>query len=195
MRTSQINRETNETKISLYINLDGTGQSTIDTGIGFFNHMLTLFSKHSGYDLNLTCRGDIDVDYHHSVEDVGIVLGQAICEALGKKRGIRRYGNALIPMDEALVQTAVDISGRSFLVFGLEIPSQKVGNFDTELVEEFFSALTREAKLTLNMQQISGKNSHHIIEAAFKSFARAMRAATEPDPRFSDAIPSTKGAL
>lgn len=195
MRTAEINRKTAETDISLYVNLDGTGKSEISSGVGFLDHMLTLFSKHSGFDLTVKCVGDTTVDDHHSVEDVGIALGQSLKSALGEKVGIRRYGDALIPMDEALIQSAVDLSGRSFLGYGLEIPSEKVGSFDTELVEEFFAAFTREAELTLHIRMIAGKNSHHIIEGAFKSVARALRAAAEPDPRFGDTIPSTKGAL
>ena len=195
MRTAEINRKTAETDISLSINLDGMGTSGINSGVGFLDHMLTLFAKHSGFDLTVRCSGDTNVDDHHSVEDIGIALGQALKEALGGKIGIRRYGDALIPMDEALIQTAVDLSGRSFLSYGLEIPSEKVGSFDTELVEEFLMAFTREAGITLHIRQLAGKNSHHIIEGAFKSVARALRAATEPDPRFCDSVPSTKGAL
>lgn len=195
MRTAEIKRKTAETDILLSVDLDGSGKSEISSGVGFLDHMLTLFSKHSGFDLTVKCSGDTFVDDHHSVEDIGIALGQALRESLGQKVGIRRYGDALIPMDEALIQTAVDISGRSFLGYGLEIPSEKVGSFDTELVEEFFTAFTREAGITLHIRQLAGKNSHHIIEGAFKSVARALRAASEPDPRFSDTVPSTKGAL
>ncbi len=195
MRTAEINRKTAETDIKLYLNIDGGGNTDIRTGIGFLDHMLTLFGKHSGFDLRVSCAGDTDVDDHHSTEDIGIALGQALKAALGDKIGIRRYGSALIPMDEALIQTAVDLSGRGYLGFGLNIPTQKVGCFDTELVEEFFMALTREADICLHFVQLSGKNSHHIIEGAFKSAARALREATEKDPRFGDALPSTKGAL
>ena len=195
MRTAEINRKTAETDISLLINLDGNGNSEISSGVGFLDHMLTLFAKHSGFDLTVKCKGDTYVDDHHSVEDIGIALGQSLKESLGGKVGIRRYGDALIPMDEALIQTAVDLSGRSFLSYGLEIPAEKVGSFDTELIEEFFTALTREAGITLHIRQLAGKNSHHIIEGAFKSVAKALRAASEPDPRFGDSIPSTKGAL
>lgn len=195
MRTAEINRKTAETDISLSVNVDGNGKSEISSGVGFMDHMLTLFAKHSGFDLTVKCVGDTYVDDHHSVEDIGIALGQALKAALGDKVGIRRYGDALIPMDEALIQTAVDLSGRSFLAYGLEIPTEKVGSFDTELVEEFFSAFTREAGMTLHVRSLAGKNSHHIIEGAFKSVARALRMATEPDTRFSDSIPSTKGAL
>lgn len=195
MRTAEIKRKTAETDISLYINLDGKGESQISSGVGFMDHMLTLLARHSGFDLRLSCVGDTEVDDHHSVEDIGIALGQAVKHALGSKVGIRRYGDTLIPMDEALIQTAVDLSGRGFLAFGLAIPSEKVGSFDTELVEEFFTAFVRESGITLHIRQLAGKNSHHIIEGAFKSFARAMRSATEQDPRFSDVLPSTKGAL
>lgn len=195
MRTAEIIRKTAETNISLSVNLDGNGKSEICSGVGFMDHMLTLLAKHSGFDLTVKCVGDTYVDDHHSVEDIGIALGQALKEALGEKVGIRRYGDALIPMDEALIQTAADLSGRSFLAYGLEIPTEKVGSFDTELVEEFFTAFTREAGMTLHIRSLAGKNSHHIIEGAFKSVARALRMAAEPDPRFSDSIPSTKGAL
>ncbi len=195
MRTAEINRKTNETNISLFLNCDGSGQSEISSGVGFLDHMLTLFAKHSGFDLRLKCDGDTYVDDHHSVEDIGIALGFALREALGNKVGIRRYGDALIPMDEALIQTAVDLSGRSFLSYSVEIPTEKVGSFDCELVEEFFAAFTRSAELTLHIRQLAGKNSHHIIEGAFKSVARALRAASESDPRFADALPSTKGVL
>lgn len=195
MRTAEINRKTAETDISLSVNLDGKGMIEISSGVGFLDHMLTLFAKHSGFDLTVKCKGDTNIDDHHSVEDIGIALGQALKEALGCKIGIRRYGDTLIPMDEALIQSAVDLSGRSFLGYGLEIPAEKVGSFDTELVEEFFMAFTREAGITLHIRQLAGKNSHHIIEGAFKSVARALRAAAEPDPRFGDSVPSTKGAL
>lgn len=195
MRTAEINRKTNETNISLFLNCDGSGQSEISSGVGFLDHMLTLFAKHSGFDLRLKCDGDTYVDDHHSVEDIGIALGLALKKALGNKVGIRRYGDALIPMDEALIQTAVDLSGRSFLAYSVEIPTEKVGSFDCELVEEFFTAFTRSAELTLHIRQLAGKNSHHIIEGAFKSVARALRAASEPDPRFADSLPSTKGVL
>ena len=195
MRTAEINRKTNETDITLFIDCDGKGQSEISSGVGFLDHMLTLFAKHSGFDLKLRCKGDTFVDDHHSVEDIGIALGSALKEALGNKVGIRRYGDALIPMDEALIQTAVDLSGRSYLSCGLELPTEKVGSFDCELAEEFFAAFARSAELTLHIRQLAGKNSHHIIEGAFKSVARALRAAAEPDPRFAEALPSTKGVL
>ena len=193
MRTFEIARKTAETDILLSLNLDGTGKSSIDTGCGFLNHMLTLFAAHGKFDLNVTCNGDTWVDDHHSVEDIGICLGQAFAKALGDKRGITRYGSFLLPMDEALIQTAVDISGRSFLGYGLEIPTEKIGTFDTELVEEFFSAFAREAGITLHLQSLAGGNTHHIIEACFKAFGRVMRQATEADARAADAIPSTKG--
>ena len=195
MRTAEINRKTNETDITLFIDCDGKGQSEISSGVGFLDHMLTLFAKHSGFDIKLRCKGDTFVDDHHSVEDIGIALGLALKEALGNKVGIRRYGDALIPMDEALIQTAVDLSGRSYLSCGLELPTEKVGSFDCELAEEFFAAFARSAELTLHIRQLAGKNSHHIIEGAFKSVARALRAAAEPDPRFAEALPSTKGVL
>lgn len=195
MRTAEIKRRTAETDISLYINLDGKGEANVSSGVGFLDHMLTLFARHSGFDLSVTCKGDTEVDFHHSVEDIGIALGQAFNSAVGDKKGIRRYGEAVIPMDEALIMTAVDISGRAYLGYGLEIPAEKVGDFDTELCEEFFAAFVREARVTLHIRQLAGKNSHHIIEGAFKSAARSLRAATETDQRFSDSVPSTKGAL
>lgn len=195
MRTAEINRKTNETDITLFIDCDGKGQSEISSGVGFLDHMLTLFAKHSGFDIKLRCKGDTFVDDHHSVEDIGIALGSALKEALGNKVGIRRYGDALIPMDEALIQTAIDLSGRSYLSCGLELPTEKVGSFDCELAEEFFAAFARSAELTLHIRQLAGRNSHHIIEGAFKSVARALRAAAEPDPRFAQSLPSTKGVL
>ena len=195
MRTAEIKRSTAETDISLYINLDGKGEANVSSGVGFLDHMLTLFARHSGFDLSVTCKGDTEVDFHHSVEDNGITLGQAFNSAVGDKKGISRYGEAIIPMDEALIMTAVDISGRAYLGYGLEIPAEKVGDFDTELCEEFFAAFVREARVALHIRQLAGKNSHHIIEGAFKSAARSLRAATETDQRFSDSVPSTKGAL
>ena len=195
MREAVVKRKTAETDISLYINLDGNGDSEIDTGVGFLNHMLTLLARHSGFDLKVSCHGDTDVDDHHSVEDIGIALGKAFCEALGDKKGVRRYGSALIPMDEALIETAVDLSGRSHLNLGLDIPSQKIGNFDAELVKEFFLAFVKNAEISLHIIQRFGENSHHIVEGAFKSVARALRVAVETDPRFADKIPSTKGML
>ena len=195
MRESKITRKTAETDISLYLSLDGTGKEKIDTGCGFLDHMLTLFARHAHYDLDVTCKGDVDVDYHHTVEDVGICIGRAFLESLGEKRGIRRYGDKVIPMDEALILAAVDLSGRDHLGYALDIPSYRVGDFDTELCEEFFKAFTREAKMTLHLRQLAGTNSHHIIEGAFKAFARALREATEILPEASDEIPSTKGVL
>jgi imidazoleglycerol-phosphate dehydratase len=195
MRTSTITRNTEETKISLTLNLDGKGVSKIDTKCGFFDHMLTLFSKHSKIDLEVTCNGDINVDYHHTVEDVGIVLGKAILEALGDKKGINRYADTILPMDEALILTAIDVSGRSYLNFDVDFPSEKIGDFDTELVEEFFMALTRNAEITLHIKKLAGENSHHIAEGAFKSFARTLRAAVALDENFKDQLPSTKGVL
>ena len=193
MRIFEISRRTAETDISLSLNLDGTGKSSIDTGCGFLNHMLTLFAAHGKFDLNVKCVGDTHVDDHHSVEDIGIVLGQAFQTALGDKRGITRYGSFLLPMDEALIQTAVDISGRSCLCYGLEIPTQKIGTFDTELVEEFFLAFTRNCPMSLHIRQLAGKNSHHIVEGAFKSVARSLKAAVALDG--TNDIPSTKGVL
>ena len=193
MRTYETKRKTAETDISLSLNLDGTGKSSIDTGCGFLNHMLTLFASHGRFDLTVKCAGDVDVDDHHSVEDIGIVLGQAFQAALGDKRGITRYGSFLLPMDEALIQTAVDISGRSCLCYGLEIPTQKIGTFDTELVEEFFLGFTRNCPMSLHIRQLAGKNSHHIVEGTFKSVARSLKAAVALDG--TNEIPSTKGVL
>lgn len=195
MRTSEIKRKTAETDISLSLCLDGSGKSEIDSGCGFLDHMLTLFAKHGKFDLNLTCKGDIEVDDHHTVEDIGIVLGQAFFEALGDKRGICRYGNMILPMDEALILSAVDISGRSYLGYNLSIPTQKVGNFDTELIEEFWMAFVRTSAMTLHIKRFDGTNSHHIIEGAFKSVARSLRTAVSLDKDFKDEIPSTKGVL
>ena len=193
MRTCEITRKTAETDITLTLNLDGTGKSSIDTGCGFLNHMLTLFAAHGKFDLTVNCVGDTDVDDHHSVEDIGIALGQAFQEALGDKRGITRYGSFLLPMDEALIQTAVDISGRSCLCYGLEIPTEKIGTFDTELVEEFFLAFTRNCPMSLHIRQLAGKNAHHIVVGAFKSVARSLKAAVALDG--TNEIPSTKGVL
>lgn len=195
MRNFEINRETRETDISLYLELDGTGKSEISTGCGFMDHMLTLFASHGCFDLNVSCDGDVEVDYHHSVEDIGICLGKAFAAALGDCRGITRYGSMLLPMDEALIMTAVDISGRDCLVYGLDIPTEKVGDFDTELVEEFMIAFVRNAGITLHVKQIAGTNSHHIIEGAFKSLARALRIAVAIDEKRAGEIPSTKGNL
>ncbi|MBR4723640.1 MAG: imidazoleglycerol-phosphate dehydratase HisB [Clostridia bacterium] len=195
MRSAKITRKTAETDISLELNLDGTGKSSIDTGCGFLNHMLTLFAKHGRFDIVLTCKGDTDVDDHHTVEDIGIALGCAFYEALADKKGIVRYGNTILPMDEALILTAVDLSGRSYLTYSLEIPTQKVGTFDTELAKEFWLGFVRNAKCTLHINQLAGTNSHHIIEGAFKSTARSLKQAVSIDIGFSDEIPSTKGVL
>ena len=195
MRSAEILRTTAETDISLNLNLDGTGKSVIDTGCGFLDHMLTLFAKHGRFDLNVTCKGDTYVDDHHTVEDIGIALGQAFAIALGDKRGIVRYGSLILPMDESLILSAVDLSGRSYLGYELQIPTEKVGSFDTELVEEFWLAFTREAKCNLHIRLLAGKNSHHIIEGAFKSVARSLRQAVAIDPDFANEIPSTKGVL
>ena len=193
MRTFETSRKTAETDITLALNLDGTGKSSIDTGCGFLNHMLTLFAAHGKFDLTVKCIGDTDVDDHHSAEDIGIVLGQAFQAALGDKRGITRYGSFLLPMDEALIMTAVDISGRSCLCYGLEVPTEKIGTFDTELVEEFFLAFTRNCPMSLHIRQLAGKNAHHIVEGAFKSVARSLKAAVALDG--TNDIPSTKGVL
>lgn len=193
MRTAEITRNTAETNISLKVNLDGTGKTEVNTGVGFLNHMLTLFAAHGKFDLEVRCVGDTDVDDHHSVEDVGICLGQAFRQALGDKRGITRYGSFLLPMDEALILAAVDISGRSSLNDALEIPTEKIGSFDTELVEEFFLGFTRSCPMSLHLRKLAGTNSHHIVEGAFKAFGRAMKAAVALDG--TDNIPSTKGVL
>lgn len=195
MRTAEIKRDTNETKITLTLNLDGSGISKISTGVGFLDHMLTLFARHGGFDLSVTCKGDVEVDDHHSTEDIGICLGGAFAEALGTMAGINRYGNIILPMDESLILCAADISGRSYLGYGLQIPTEKVGTFDTELVEEFFLAFTRKAGITLHFQQLAGTNSHHIIEGAFKAFGRVMKQAVAVDPSLGGQIPSTKGVL
>lgn len=195
MRTSEIKRTTKETDIYLSLKLDGTGKCEIDTGCGFLNHMLTLFASHGRFDLSVKCRGDYDVDYHHTVEDVGICLGLAFREALGSKKGINRYGNMILPMDEALVMTAVDFSGRTFLVWDMEINAQKIGDFDTELAEEFWRAFAGNSLCTIHFRQFSGKNAHHIIECAFKSAARSISQAVRINPDYADEIPSTKGII
>ncbi len=195
MRQAEIERKTKETDVRIALKLDGTGKNEIDTGVGFLNHMLELFSAHGRFDLQVKCKGDTWVDDHHSVEDVGIALGQAFDRALGDRRGIRRYGQRLLPMDEALILSAVDLSGRDFLGWDMSIPTEKVGTFDTELAEEFFLGFVRNAKCTLHVRQLSGSNSHHILEGAFKCVARALREAAELDPAFADEIPSTKGTL
>ena len=195
MRTGRIQRKTAETDITLTLNLDGSGSSEICTGCGFLDHMLTLFAKHGRFDLAVSCRGDVQVDYHHTVEDIGIALGEAFAQAIGDKRGICRYGDTTLPMDEALILSAVDISGRCYLGYDLSIPTQKVGDFDTELTEEFFIAFTRAAAVTLHIRQLAGRNSHHIIEGTFKSVARSLRKAVAIDEAARDEIPSTKGVL
>lgn len=195
MRQVNLNRKTNETDITLNLNVDGKGVANIQTGCGFLDHMLTLFSHHSRMDLTVTCKGDTWVDDHHTVEDVGITLGQALAQALGDKKGITRYGSMLLPMDEALILSALDFSGRPCLVYDMNIPMAKVGTFDTELCEEFWLAFVRNAACTLHIKQLAGSNSHHIIEGAFKSVARSVRAAVAIDKDFADEVPSTKGAL
>lgn len=195
MREANVSRATAETDIRLALTLEGAGRAEIDTGCGFLDHMLTLFARHGRFDLSVACRGDTQVDDHHTVEDVGIVLGQAFAQALGDKRGIERYGSMLLPMDEALVLCAVDLSGRCMVRYGLEVPAQKIGTFDTELGEEFFWGFARSAGATLHFRQLDGVNSHHILEAAFKAFGRAMRQAVRIDPEAADEIPSTKGCI
>ena len=195
MREAQIIRKTAEKDIMLTLNLDGSGKSEIKTGVGFLDHMLTLFASHGRFDLTVTCNGDTWVDDHHSAEDIGICLGQAFAKALGEKRGITRYGSFLLPMDEALIQTAVDISGRSCLNYGLQIPTEKIGTFDTELVEEFFLAFVRCCPMSLHILPLAGKNAHHIVEGCFKSVARSLKAAVAIDMAAPNAIPSTKGVL
>lgn len=193
-RTAVIDRTTNETTISLRLNLDGSGQSHINTGVGFFDHMLDLFTRHAAVDLEVQAQGDLHVDQHHTVEDVGICLGAALRQALGDKSGIRRYGHCTLPMDEALVTTALDLSGRYFLVFDVQFGAQKIGTFDSELVEDFWQALAANALCNLHVLAHYGRNSHHVSEAIFKSTARSLRMAIEPDPRLSG-VPSTKGTL
>ena len=195
MRKAELKRTTAETDIALSLVLDGTGKSEIKTGCGFLDHMLTLFAKHGRFDLVVSCQGDVEVDDHHTVEDVGIVLGMAFRKALGDKKGITRYGNTILPMDEALILSACDLSGRSFLGYELEIPTEKVGTFDTQLTEEFWLAFTREAACNLHLRTLAGQNSHHIIEGAFKSAARTLQEAAKIDADFADEIPSTKGVL
>jgi len=195
MRTAEIKRKTAETDITLTLNLDGQGVSTVDTGCGFLDHMLTLFTRHGRFDLTVSCKGDTYVDDHHTTEDIGIALGQAFRQALADKRGINRYGSMILPMDEALILTAVDLSGRGYLGYELQVPAQKVGSFDTELVEEFWLGFTRNAECTLHIRQLAGRNSHHILEGAFKSAGRSFREAVAIDPDFAQEIPSTKGVL
>lgn len=195
MRTAEIIRKTAETNIKLSLNLDGTGKISVDTGCGFLDHMLTLFAKHGRFDIEVSCKGDTYVDYHHTVEDIGISLGKAFSEAMSDKKGIVRYGQCILPMDEALILSAADISGRAFLGFMMDIPSRTVGDFDTELVQEFFLGFVRNANITLHIKQLAGSNTHHIIEGAFKSVARTLNQATSIDSNFKDEIPSTKGVL
>lgn len=195
MRTAEINRKTNETDISLKVSLDGTGKSEIASGCGFLDHMLTLFARHGRFDITLSCKGDTEVDYHHTVEDIGIALGDAFKAALGDMRGIVRYGSFILPMDETLILSAVDISGRAYLAYGLDIPAQRVGEFDTELAEEFFLGFVRHAGVTVHLKQLAGTNSHHIIEGAFKAFARSLAAAVKIEQAYKNEIPSTKGVL
>lgn len=195
MRTSEINRKTNETDVKLKLNIDGTGKYKNDTGCGFLNHMLDLFAKHGRFDLEVVCRGDVEVDDHHTVEDVGIVLGEAFVKALGDKKGITRYGSLILPMDEALVLCSLDISGRNFLGYDVKIPAEKVGTFDTELAKEFMLALSRSMGLTLHIKMLEGENSHHIIEAIFKGLGRALRNAVFIDVTCKDELPTTKGVL
>ena len=195
MRTAEVTRKTAETDISLKLNIDGSGKSNINTGCGFLDHMLVLFASHGRFDLDISCKGDTYVDYHHTVEDIGIALGKAFYDALGEKRGIRRYGDTILPMDEALIMSAVDFSGRSYLGYDLEIPTEKVGDFDTELAREFFLGFIRNAECSLHIKMLSGKNTHHILEGAFKSVARTLREAVQLDEEFKNEIPSTKGVL
>lgn len=195
MRESQIKRKTNETDIELKLRLDGSGKSEIDTGCGFLNHMLELFARHGRMDLTVKCKGDTEVDYHHTVEDIGIVLGQAFAEAIGEKRGISRYGSVLLPMDEALILASVDISGRAFLNYDVQIPNPSVCGMDTELVEEFFVSFVRNSNITLHIKQLDGKNTHHIIEGIFKAVSRALAKAASIDETLGGEIPSTKGIL
>lgn len=195
MRKAEISRKTNETDIVMSLNIDGKGVSNVNTGCGFLDHMLTLFSRHARIDLDVTCNGDTYVDYHHTVEDVGIVLGDCLKEALGDMKGIARYGSFILPMDETLIMSAIDLSGRAYLNYGLRIGAQRVGDFDTELTKEFFLAFVRRANITLHLKQFAGTNAHHIIEGTFKSFARALKQAVQIDPEYKDEIPSTKGVL
>ncbi len=195
VREALIERNTRETQIKLALKLDGAGKAAVDTGCGFLNHMLELLAAHGCFDLNVCCRGDVAVDYHHTTEDIGIALGEALTQALGDKRGINRYGQQLLPMDEALVLVAVDLSGRAYLGYQAEIPAAKVGDFDTELAEEFMQALSRSAGLTLHIQKLAGHNAHHIIEATFKGLGRALRQAVAADAQNAGRIPSTKGVI
>lgn len=195
MRTAKLRRTTGETDVAVVLDLDGAGKSEISTGCGFLDHMLTLFARHGRFDLTVQAKGDTWVDDHHTVEDVGITLGDAFAQALGEKRGVTRYGSTILPMDEALILTAVDLSGRGLLCYDLAIPTEKVGTFDTQLAGEFFAAFARRADLTLHVKQLAGANSHHIIEGAFKSLARSLRTAVAVDPAAAGEVPSTKGVL
>ena len=195
MRQSEIKRKTGETDVRVVLELDGTGIYEIDTGVGFLNHMLELFAKHGRFNLTVTCKGDTQVDDHHSTEDIGIALGMAFDQALGDKKGICRYGSMLLPMDEALIRSAVDLSGRGMLVYDVDVPAEKVGTFDTELAEDFFRAFAMNARCTLHVSKLEGKNSHHILEGVFKSVARSLRAAVRIDPEAAEELPSTKGVL
>ena len=195
MRTAIINRKTAETDIKLTLNVDGSGNSNIDTGCGILDHMLTLFSKHARFDLDVNCVGDINVDFHHSAEDIGICLGKALTDALGNMKGIERYGDIILPMDETLILCATDISGRAHLEFDVEISTEKIGDFDSELIEEFFLAFVRNANLTLHFKKLSGRNAHHIAEGVFKAFGRTMSKAVKINEKYKDEIPSTKGVL
>ena len=195
MRQAEIIRKTGETDVRVFLNLDGKGTCEISTGVGFLDHMLELFARHGRFDLQVTCKGDTRVDDHHSVEDIGIALGQAFDQALGEREGIVRYGQMILPMDESLILSAADLSGRGLLACSLQIPTEKVGTFDTELTEEFFRALAHNARCTLHIRQLAGSNSHHIIEGTFKSVARSLRAAVRLDPECAGEIPSTKGVL
>ena len=195
MRSASVTRKTAETDIDLWIELDGSGRGNIDTGVGFLDHMLELFAKHGSFDLDIKCTGDIDVDFHHTTEDIGIAIGSAFADALGDKRGITRYADIVLPMDETLMLAAVDISGRSYLGFDCVMPAEKVGTFDTELVKEFFLGFVRASGITLHFKELAGENTHHIIEAMFKAFGRVMAGAVKIDPAHSFEIPSTKGVL
>ncbi|HVE77095.1 MAG TPA: imidazoleglycerol-phosphate dehydratase HisB [Actinomycetota bacterium] len=194
-RVAEGERTTNETSVKVRLDLDGSGATNISTGVPFFDHMLEQLGKHAGFDLDIAAEGDLQIDSHHTVEDVGIVLGTALTQALGNKHGVRRYGWSIVPMEEALVQVAVDLSGRPFLAFKVEVPAEAIGNYDPDLTEEFFVALTRSSAMTLHMSLLDGRNSHHIVEAVFKSFAQALKSATEIDSRRAGVLPSTKGVL
>lgn len=195
MRSTEIVRNTLETKINIKLNIDGSGKCVSNTGVGFLDHMMILFAKHGRFDIEVQCDGDTYVDYHHSVEDIGICLGKAFAECLGDMKGINRYGNFILPMDETLIMCAIDISGRAYINFDIDIPTQKVGDFDTELVKEFFISFVRNINATLHLKKLHGENSHHIIEASFKAFARALSQAVAIDEKYKDEIPSTKGVL